>query len=170
MTEDYENTGKTKVEIARANKIRGLSSRYEIAVTHEVYSSLVSFARSINTMSISFDAMLDGTTELFSMYRFTTEDKSRSNIFVHTDKFGYEEMISINTFGPKDTNVNVITTEGHSFSFYPVDDLDKFEIGSLISHILTRILKLNSKLETDEDKEISEVIFEYTKMLYEKYK
>lgn len=169
MTEKYEQTGETAVEHARANKIRGISSCFEVAVSKETFDSLISFARSRNTMSMSFEASLEGYTELFTLYRFTNEEKTRMNIFLHTDKFGYEELISINTFGPNDVHVNAVSVENHSYSFYSVDDIDRHEVAYLIGHVLERIIKLNNIVSDPEEKEITEVMYEYGRMLREKY-
>ena len=100
------------------------------------------------------------------------EDKTRMNIFIHTDKFGYEEMITINIFGP-DNHVNCVTTEGHAYSFYPVDDIEKYETGHLIGHILSRILKLVNVLDNSGDQDnkvIAELVFEYLNEVYKSYK
>ena len=170
MTEKYEKTGETKVEHARANKIRGIESCFEIAVSKDVYEQLLSFVKSRGNLSISFDASIEGYTELFCIYRFVNEEKTRTNIFMHTDQFGYEELITINTMTGDNGHINACTTEGHAYSFYPVDDIEKYEVSYLIGHILGRLIKLNNILEDPEEKEISEVAFDYMKMLSEKYK
>ena len=174
MTEKYEQTGETQVEHARINKIRSISTCYEIAVNKEAYEAIASFTRSRSTMSISFDASLNGYTELFSLYRFMNEEKTRMNMFIHTDQNGYEEIICINVFGgPKDMHVNCATVDGHSYSFYGIDDVRKYDVGCLISHIRERMLKLINMLENDNDadnKAIVELAFEYMGEVYKSYK
>ena len=172
MTEKYEQTGETAVEHARTNKIRGLTSCYEIAVDKETFEALISFAKSRSTLSMSFDATIEGCTELFSLYRFVNEEKTRTNIFVHTDKFGYEEIITLNIIDKND-HVNCITVEGHSFSFYPVDNRDRYEVGCLIGHIRDRMIKLINMLENRDDQDnkvIIELAFEYIREVYKDYK
>ena len=172
MTEKYEQTGETTVEHARTNKIRGICSCYEIGVSRETYDSLTTFVKSRSTLAMSFDAVLEGYTELFSLYRFVNEEKTRTNLFIHTDKNGYEEMININQFG-KDNHINCFTVEGHSYSFYPVDDLKKQEVGWLIGHIQSRMIKLANILDDRDDQDnkvIIELAYEYIKEVYKNYK
>lgn len=174
MTEKYEQTGETKVEHARENKIRGLSSCYEIAVNKETYDALSSFIRGKTTMSVSFDASLEGYTELFSLYRFVNEEKTRLNVFLHTDQFGYEEIININFFGTNGNNhINCVTTEGHAYSFYAVDDIAKYDVTHLIGHILERMIKLANMLgdrDDQDNKVIIELAYEYVREVYKRYK
>lgn len=170
MTERYENTGETQLDHSKNNKIRGLVSCYEIAVSHETFDALVSFTKARSTMSLSFDVNIEGYKELFSLYRFVSDDKTRTNIFVHTDEFDYEELITIDVFSSNTPHVNCVTIEGHSYSFYAVDDLERYDIVYLIDHILSRIVKLNNIVNDPEEKEIAEVMYDYGKMMKERYK
>ena len=107
---------------------------------------------------------------MFCIYRFVNEEKTRTNTFIHTDQFGYEELINMSLMSGNDNHINVITTENHAYSFYPVDDIKRYEKGYLIGHIISRLIKLNNILEDQEDKEIIELVYDYMKMIYEKYK
>ena len=170
MEKRYEVTGETEVDHAKANKIRGITGCYDTALDKETFESLTSFVRARSVGSISFNAELEGHTELFTLYRFINDDGKRVNMFVYTDLNKYEEILSMNIIGTNGQHVNIQTVESHGYSFYPVDDIERWKISYLIDHIMERLVKLNNMMEDKESKDITEVVFDYMRMMKERYK
>lgn len=143
----------------------------EAAVEVDVFESILSFARSNKTMSLSFNVIVNGAVERFTLYRFVDEDTKRTNVFLHHTSRGYFEVSNISPYGnPRNpTHVGIKTSGLLALSIYPVEDLEKFRLNALIQHVMTNVIYLQAQVD-EEDKDTVELIFEYLKMLEEKYK
>lgn len=143
----------------------------EAAVEESVFESLISFSRSNKTMSVSFDTIVNGSIERFTLYRFVDEDTKRNNIFLHHTSRGYFEVIDISPYGnlKHPTHVGIKTSGLLALTIHPVEDLERFRLNALIQHIMVEIICLQNQVN-DEDKDTVELIFEYLKMLEANYK